>query len=82
MSYAPTQEQRWDHARDLAKHEWRPGDAPTFDQRVVVAEMIGACEGLINSGVLGDELETKLRGTVARALVTFDMPSQSERTPA
>lgn len=21
-----TQEQRWDHDRDLRKHEWRPGD--------------------------------------------------------
>jgi hypothetical protein len=26
MSYRPTQDQRWDRARDLAKHEPRPGD--------------------------------------------------------
>lgn len=28
MTY--TMEQRWDHARDLLKHEWRPGDPPSI----------------------------------------------------
>lgn len=71
-----------DRERDYRKHEWRPGDRAPMDQRFAVAKLIGYCEGLANSGLLGAVLEIKLRENIAEALVAFDMPSKTEREPA
>jgi hypothetical protein len=78
MTRAASQEERWDRDRDLRRHEWRPGDPPSFDQRAAVAKMVGYCEGIANSGILGDELEAKLRTQIAEVLVAFKMPSAVE----
>lgn len=82
MSYAPSQEQRWDHRRDLAKHEPRPSDPPTHSQRLAVAKLVGYAEGVVKSGILPDDSEVMLRILIAETLVAFDMPSKSERVPS
>jgi hypothetical protein len=44
MSYAPSQEQRWDHRRDLAKHDERPGDrlTPVMSEALEIAVLVKA----------------------------------------
>ena len=79
---AATQEEQFDRERDYRRHEWRPGDAPTFDQRAAVADLCGYCEGVVGAGVLVDEVELGLRKRIAVALVAFNMPSKAERVPA
>jgi hypothetical protein len=82
MRYHPTPED-WDHERDSRKHDWRPGDRLPLDQRLAVAKLVGICEGLVGSGLLGGgEAEFKVRVAIVDALVAFDMPSKSEREPA
>ena len=76
---AATQAERFDHERDLRKHDWSPH---ILDQRFAVATLTGYCEGIINSGILGADGELALRQHVARALAAFDMPSIVEREPA
>jgi hypothetical protein len=71
-----------DRQRDYRKHDWRPGDPPSFDQRAAVAKMVGYCEGIANSGILGDDLEARLRTQIAEVLVAFNMPSKAERSDA
>lgn len=78
MTRNATQEQRWDHARDLAKHEWRPGDRAPIDQRLAVAALVGQCESLVGAGVLTEPAEKSLRVLIAQTLVAFDMPSKAE----
>lgn len=73
-----TPEQRWDHRRDLQKHEWRPGDPLPLDQRCALALLVGYCEGITKSGVLGDEVEAKFRQHIAGVLTAFNMPSKHE----
>ena len=68
-------EQRADHQRDHAKHDWRPGDRMPLDQRLAVAKLIGYCEGITLSGILAEHQELRLRQIIAEALVAFDMPS-------
>lgn len=46
-------------------------------RRYAVAELVGYCEGLCLSGVLGKD-ELTLRTLIARTLVAFDMPSKAE----
>lgn len=51
MSYAPSQEQRFDHARDLAKHEPRPTDPDRICKALVKAsssipEIVGELHAL------------------------------------
>jgi hypothetical protein len=73
----PTAED-WDHERDLRKHEPRPSDLTT-SQRVSIAKLIGAMEGVISSGILHDHAaELELRSIVADALAAFGLPSQRE----
>lgn len=71
-----TPEQRWDHARDLAKHEWRPGDPLPLDQRCALAKLIGECEAIAASGTLAVPAEQSLRAHVAATLSAFNMPSK------
>lgn len=68
-------EARWDHARDLRKHE----PNPRLDQRHVVAALIGNCEALAASGTLTAPAEQSLRILIALTLAAFDMPSKAER---
>lgn len=70
-----TQEQRWDHARDLRKHE----PNPRLDQRHAVAALVGHCEAIAGSGALTEPAEQSLRLLIAHTLRTFDMPSKAER---
>jgi hypothetical protein len=79
MSYAPSQDQRWDHRRDLTKHEWRPGDPMTHDQRAAVFTLIGYSEAIAESGLLGEQMENRLRKIVADTLTAFNMPTKAER---
>jgi hypothetical protein len=46
-------------------------------KRFAVAELVGYCEGLCASGILGKD-ELTLRTLVARTLAAFDMPSKAE----
>lgn len=71
---------RWDHDRDHRKHEPRPTDL-TVSQRFALAKMVGYCEGVAGSGILGNE-EPSLRAVIAETLAAFGMPSKSERADA
>lgn len=66
-------ERDWDHERDLRKHEPRP-----TDQRHAVANLVGYCEGLVKSGMLGEDIEASLRRHIAFTLAAFNMPSKAE----
>ena len=77
MTRAATQAERFDHDRDLRKHEPRPAD-----QRYAVAALVGECESLVASGDLNPSQEASLRCLVARTLAAFQMPSKAEREPA
>ena len=79
MAYAPSQDERFDHARDLRKHDPRPGP---IDQRAAVAGLIGYCESIAGSGLLNEPLEIGLRERIAMVLAAFDMPSKAERETA
>lgn len=67
-----------DHERDLAKHDPRPSDLP-FSQRLALAQICGYCEGVVSSGILGQDMEFRLREILAETLSAFGMPSKSER---
>lgn len=82
MTRAATQEERWDHDRDLRKADWRPGDPLPLHQRLPLARLIGYCEGLANSGLLGLKVEFQLRQNIAEALAAFNMPSKTEGSDA
>lgn len=68
-----TAEQRADHEHDHRKHEWRPGDRMPLDQRLALAKLIGYAEGITSSGILGQEMELRLRAIISETLVAFDM---------
>lgn len=53
--------------------------AVPLDRRFAIARLVGYCEGIIKSGILGEE-ELRLRSIVAEVLVAFDMPSKAERS--
>jgi hypothetical protein len=48
MSYAPTQEQRWDHARDLRKHDTDPLPARMQVPLATALEVAVMVKGLKN----------------------------------
>ena len=75
MTRAATQAERWDHDRDLAKHDLRPAD----NQRYAVAALIGECESIAESGHLTEPAERSLRVLIAHTLSAFNMPSKAER---
>lgn len=76
-----TQEQRFDHERELRKHDPNPRDL-TVSQRFALAKLIGTCEGVAASGALSVNGEARLRSDIAEALAAFGMPSKSERADA
>lgn len=76
-----TQEQRWDHERDLRKHEPNPRLDLTVTQRFALARLVGLAEGVVSSGALGDG-ELAARVVIADALAAFGMPSKLERSDA
>lgn len=47
-------------------------------RRGQVAKILGMCEGICNSGILGDDLTKKLRGEIAATLAAFNMPTESD----
>lgn len=49
----------------------------SLDRKLAIIKLVGYCEGLVNSGELG-ELEPKLRAQIAEVLAAFDLPSKSE----
>lgn len=63
-----TQEQRWDHARDLRKHDSSPRH-----QRRAVQELIGYCWGLTHGELLGLEIQKQLRTRIRTVCVEFGM---------
>jgi hypothetical protein len=71
-------EDRWDHERDLRKHQ----PNPYLDRRLAVSALIGDCEAIAASGVLTEPAEQSLRLLIAKTLAAFDMPSKSERARA
>lgn len=74
-------ESRWDHARDLRKHDFDPPEL-TFTHRRTVAALVGYCEGICSSGALAEPAELQLRKLVAETLAAFNMPSVAEQGPA
>lgn len=76
MTY--TQEQRWDHAHDLAKQE----PSPRFQKRAVV-RLVGYLHGLMHDGmILGPEVEKALRSEIRNVCREFDIDAPPERTRA
>lgn len=47
-------------------------------RRGQVAKIIGFCEGICNSGILGDDLTKKLRSEIAATLEAFNMPAKQD----
>jgi hypothetical protein len=76
MTRAATPDEIADHDRDNRKHDPRPLD---LTQRYAVAQLVGYCEGIVQSGVLGPDAELPLRLRIAAALAAFNMPSKTER---
>lgn len=73
-----TQEQRWDHQRDLRKHE----ASPRHQKRAVV-ELVGYLHGLMCDGlILSPEIEKTLRARVDNVCVEFNMDRLPKRGPA
>lgn len=62
----------------IEQHARATAAAIPLDRRCGVAKLVGYCEGLVSSGLLGEELETKLRRNIAEVLAAFDMPSKAE----
>jgi hypothetical protein len=75
-----SQEQRWDHQRDLRKHDPRPSDL-TVSQRFALAKLIGFAEGVVASGTCGI-VEPTGREVIAETLAAFGWPSKAERSDA
>lgn len=67
-----------EHERELQKHEWRPGDRMPLDQRVALAKLIGYSEAIAEAGLIGEEMETKLRACIAETLAAFNLPTKAE----
>lgn len=63
-----TQEQRWDHAHDLIKHDSSPRH-----QKRAVQELIGYCWGLAHGDLLGLEIQQQLRARVRKVCIEYDM---------
>jgi hypothetical protein len=82
MTRAATPDQQADHDRADRRAAWRPGDAPSLDQRAAVAKLVGYAEAVAGSGLLGDLMEVKLRERIAETLIAFNMRSLAEQEPA
>ena len=67
-----------EHERDLARHDWRPGDRLPLAQMAAIAKLVGYSEAIAEAGLIGDEMECKLRAVIAETLVAFNMPSKAE----
>ena len=81
-NYHTRREQDREHEYELRRHEPRPGDRMPLDQRMTIAKLVGYCEGLVGAGLLGEEVELKLRVLIAETLVIIDLPSARERANA
>jgi hypothetical protein len=72
-----SQEDIWDHNRDIWRHEPRLADL-TLSQKMAIAKMIGALEGIVTSGILPEKTELECRGFIAEALTAFGLPAAWE----
>ena len=72
---AATQDEQFDHDRDLRKHDW---SGPSDRQLYAVAAIAGYCEGLVATGLLPIDTEMKLRVRIAETLAAFHLPSKTE----
>lgn len=74
-----TQEQRWDHDRDLRKHE----PSPRFQKRAV-QRLVGYLHGILHDGLLplSPEVEKALRSQIRSVCVEFEIDALPERAPA
>ncbi len=50
-----------------------------LQQILAVSILIGQCEAIAESGLLGEVCERDLRWTVAKTLAAFNMPTRAER---
>ena len=50
-----------------------------LQQLLAVSVLIGQCEAIAESGLLGEVCERDLRWTVAKTLAAFNMPTRAER---
>ena len=50
----------------------------SIDQLVAAAKLIGACESIAESGVLGEAVEMMLREHIAEARIAFQLYPQIE----
>lgn len=66
---------RWDHARDLIKHEPSPRH-----QKRAVQELIGYCWGLTHGGILSLEIEKQLRSRIRNVCREFDIDPPADPT--
>lgn len=55
---------------------------PDLRKLYAVSKLIGANEALVASDLLGEELETRLRGLIVEVCNAFDIPTIAERDPA
>jgi hypothetical protein len=71
-----TQEQRWDHARDLIKHDSSPRH-----QKRAVSKLVGYCWGLTHGGILSLDIEKQLRDRIREVCIEFNMEPPAEPRP-
>lgn len=79
-----TAEQRYDHDRDLRKHE----PSPRHQKRAVI-ELVGYLHGLLHPGapvgpILSPEIDKQIRSRMKNVCVEFDIdpPAERAREPA
>ena len=55
---------------------------PCFSQRAAVAKLVGYCEAIAASGLVGELMERKLRVHIAETLSAFQMEHHQEAVKA
>jgi hypothetical protein len=51
---------------------------PTISQRYAVAKLVGYCESIASSGLVGEPMERRLRERIAETLSAFGMEPHQE----
>lgn len=51
-----------------------------YRKRRTIAALTGYCEGLVSSGLLGEQIEQSLRERIVAAQNAFNIPTIAERT--
>lgn len=64
-----------DRERDYRKHEWRPGDPPSLEQRTLrVAHLTAYLDTLLRMNVVPAEYREGIRRNVDLTRKTFNLP--------